>query len=365
MNARDLSGRLREWFALQMPEDVYVQVEGIESIDVGHSAEMLSLTLVVCSGAKEHHREVVVRLRPPAPGLLEPYDLQCQFDVLRALEVTEVRAPRALWTEPTGAVVGRPFFVMDRVHGEVYERQPIPPAWEAEPGRLRRMCENMVDAFAAIHMVDLDATGLRALGDGHGFLDGELDWWETEMRRVQRGRLPAMERLLEELRRQQPEPCPKVTLVHGDPKPGNVAFVGDKVSAVFDWELVDVGDPLADVGYLEIMWALPVGITSRPSSLTVEELVLRYQERTGLPVRHRRWYRAMQVFKLDVIQLIGSMLFDAGYWNDMRAVEMAMGIELMTPMALCDLGIDKRLDLGPIYPREERMREVQERAVSS
>ena len=65
----------------------------------------------------------MLRLRPRPPALLEPYDLERQFDILRALETTPVRAPRALWLEDTGDVLGRPFFVMERVAGDVYEMQ--------------------------------------------------------------------------------------------------------------------------------------------------------------------------------------------------------------------------------------------------
>ena len=110
--------------------------------------------------------------------------------------------------EPTGEVLGRSFFVMERLDGEVWEQQPIPPEMEAEPGRLRRMGESLVDQLAAIHLVDLAATGLHSLGDGTTFVDDELDRWEGEMRRVQRGPLPAMERVIAELRRQQPESEP-------------------------------------------------------------------------------------------------------------------------------------------------------------
>ena len=248
---------------------------------------------------------------------------------------------------------------MDRLDGEVWEQQPIPPEMEAEPGRLRRMGESLVDQLAAIHRVDLAATGLASLGDGAAFLDRELDRWEGEMHRVQRGPLPAMERMIVELRRQQPEPCPAITLVHGDPKPGNFGFAGDEVSAVYDWELTSIGDPLTDIGYLELLWAIPVGITSRPSSLTADEFVARYEHRAGIEVRHRQWYRAMQIFKVDVIQLIGSMLFDAGHSDDLRLVGMAKGIEIMTPLGLSDLGVTDALDHGPIHPREERIREVQ------
>ena len=54
--------------------------------------------------------------------LLEPYDLRRQFDILRALGPTPVRAPRALWFEPSGDVLGREFYVMERLGGTVYER---------------------------------------------------------------------------------------------------------------------------------------------------------------------------------------------------------------------------------------------------
>jgi aminoglycoside phosphotransferase (APT) family kinase protein len=345
----DLTAWLREQLRLDgRPGDVFI--DGLDRADLGHSAEMFMLSLVSDGAARR--TEVVVRMRPPEPGLLEPYDLQRQFDVMTALHTTAVKAPRALWLEPTGDVLGRPFLVMERLAGDVFEQQAPP---DEPPGRLRRMAESLVDELAVIHLVDLRAAGLEGLADGTTFIDRELDRWAGELRRVQRGPLPALERLHDELRTQRPAPSGYVTLVHGDAKPGNFAFEGDAVSAVFDWELADIGDPLADVGYLDQMWRIPVGITSKPTSLGADEFIARYEERTGFTVTNREWYRAFQVFKLSVIQLIASMLFDAGHTDDRRAVAMAMGVELMTPMGLRDLGVDEELDMGPIYPREERM----------
>ena len=60
------------------------------------------------------------------------------------------------------------------------------------------------------------ATGLAAIADGRGHLERELQHWSDEMRRVQRGPLPALERLGTELCERKPEPCPTVTLVHGE-----------------------------------------------------------------------------------------------------------------------------------------------------
>ena len=58
------------------------------------------------------------------------------------------------------------------------------------------MCESLTEQLAAIHAVDLDATGSRALDDGGNHLDRELGHWAAEMDRVKRGPLPALERLL-------------------------------------------------------------------------------------------------------------------------------------------------------------------------
>ena len=104
-----------------------------------------------------------------------------------------MRAPRALWLEESGDVLGRPFFVMERVAGEVYE---MAAPQDATPERIRRMCLSMADQLAAIHTVDLSATGLDSLTEEATHLDRELDHWSGEMHRVQRGSLPALERLL-------------------------------------------------------------------------------------------------------------------------------------------------------------------------
>jgi aminoglycoside phosphotransferase (APT) family kinase protein len=350
----DVQDRLTGWLREQLPGSEEVRVEGLDRVEFGHSAEMMLLTVVSRTDGAARREDVVLRMRPPEPGLLEPYDLQRQVDVLRALEGTPVRAPKALWSEPTGAVLGRPFFVMERLDGEVFELEPGAEL-DTVPGRLRRMCESLVDQLAAIHSVDLQATGLAALGDGRNFLDEELDHWTSEMRRVQKGPLPALERLAAELRERRPEQSARVTLVHGDPKPGNFAFVGDEVNAVFDWELADIGDPLCDVGYLELLWNMPVGITSGPSSMTADEFIHRYEERTGMIVQHREWYRAFQTFKITIIQFVGSMLFDAGHSDDPRFALMGQVVPMMTRMALSDLGIGEQLDDGPVAPREERI----------
>lgn len=352
----DLVEPLTQWLRTMQPEADEVQIEGLDRVTFGHSAEMMVLTVVTRHGDDEARQDVVLRLRPTPPALLEPYDLARQFAILRALESSAVKVPKALWLESTGEVLGRPFFVMERVGGDVYEMDA--PA-DASDERVVRMCQSLAEQLAAIHAVDIAGSDLTALDDGGSHLDRELAHWAGEMDRVKRGALPALERLLAALRDSKPAPCPAVTLVHGDAKPGNFAFVDGEVSAVFDWEMTTVGDPLTDIGWLELLWMQPVGITSHPAALTIDELLTHYQSVSGITVQNRPWYRAFNAYKMAVICLIGAMLVDAGHSDDQKLVLAAYGTSLLTTVGLNELGITEKFEDGPVLPSAERLQEVQ------
>ena len=350
----DAQARLTSWITTQLADADEARIEGLEVADFGHSAETLLFSVAWHADDGDHREDVVLRTRPEGNGLLPPYDLQRQFEILRGLEGTSVRAPRALWFEPTGEVLGRDFYVMERIDGAVFE-QRVPKEIATDPARVRRMTEAIVEQIAAIHSVDLRTTGLDAIADGHDYLEREMQRWTGELRRLQRGPTPALEALLEAVRERQPEPCPRITLVHGDPKPGNFAFVGDEISAVYDWELATIGDPLADVGWAELLWAAPVGLPSLPGALTIDEFIVRYEELSGITVHHRDWYRAFQMFKTAVIMLSGSMLFDSGESDDLRLAEMGPIVHWYTQKALVEVGLDPDIEPGPVMPRQERL----------
>jgi aminoglycoside phosphotransferase (APT) family kinase protein len=347
--------RLTAWLRTQMPDTDDVRIEGLDRVNFGHSAEMMMLSVVTRHGDRDNRQDAVLRLRPQPPALLEPYDLVRQFRILRALASTPVRAPRALWLEETGDVLGRPFFVMERAAGQVYEMES---PTEVTDQTVVRMCQSLVEQLAAIHAVDLEQTGLDALDDGSNHLDRELGHWAAEMNRVQRDHLPALERLHRALHAGKPEPCPRVTLVHGDAKPGNFAFTDGEVSAVFDWEMTTVGDPLTDIGWLEMLWMQPVGINSHPAALTIDALLAHYESASGIKVQNRSWYRAFNAYKMAVICLIGAMLIEDCHSDDQKLVLAAYGTSLMTKAGLTELGIHEPLDDGPVLPRDERIREV-------
>lgn len=337
-----VGGRLTAWLARQLPGASQVQVENIDTLAFGHSAQMLMLTASWNESGADHRQDLVLRARPLEPGLLEPYDLRRQFDILRALEATAVRSPRVLWLEETGDVLGRPFYVMERVPGTVYEWR-VPRDLRTDHERVRRMAGRVIDQVAAIHLTDLGATGLDRLGDGQGYLDAELDRWDGQLSRWRHEPVPALERLSGALHARRPEPTPRVTLVHGDPKGGNFAFAGDDVTGIFDWEMASLGDPMADIGWVEVTWR-----STPPFSLLsdsdMQDLLARYEQLTGIGLHDRPWHRAMQAFKMSVILFTGAMLFHDGYNADPRFAAMAsygpptvdIGLRQLDPALVAD-----------------------------
>jgi aminoglycoside phosphotransferase (APT) family kinase protein len=129
--------------------------------------------------------------------------------------------------------------------------------------------------------------------------------------------VPAVDEVTAWLARNLPESGP-ATIVHGDYRLGNVMFAPRppaRLTAIFDWELATIGDPLADVGYLAATWAqagdpesaiTSLGlVTRRPGFPTREELIALYEERSGRSMSDIRWYSALALWK-SAIFLEGS-----------------------------------------------------------
>jgi aminoglycoside phosphotransferase (APT) family kinase protein len=84
--------------------------------------------------------------------------------------------------------------------------------------------------------------------------------------------------------------------------------------AIFDWEMATIGDPLADIGYLTATWSEPPGegeerkrtmfdlmtVTHQEGFMTRDELVVRYEERSGRSMSDLRWYQALALWKAAV-----------------------------------------------------------------
>jgi aminoglycoside phosphotransferase (APT) family kinase protein len=256
-------------------------------------------------------REWVLRRPPPGEILPGTHDVMREYRILAALAGTPVRAPRVVHACADPALIGVPFYLMDRVDGVVL-RAGVPASLD-RPAERRRASEELVDALVELHAVDLEAVGLQGFGKPEGFVARQI-----RRRSEQLEATTAVTRPLPEL---DPIPgwltanlpaSPPPSIVHGDYNLHNVAFAPGapaRLVAIYDWELATVGDPLTDVGWLVATWREAgdepgslddLAQTAREGFLSRAELVARYEERSGRRVGHLTFYMVLALFRLAV-----------------------------------------------------------------
>ncbi len=272
-----------------------------EPVGEGHS----NVTFLI----RRDGKEVVLR-RPPRPPLPpSAHDVLREALLLRAVERAPVRTPRVLATCEDAAVIGAPFYVMEKVEGDVITTQ-VPPALDTAEQH-GRIADELIDALVEVHAVDWRACGLEGYGKPTGYLERQLrrfgGLWEHNKTRE----IATLDKVTAWLAAHRPESGP-ATIVHGDYRLGNVMLAPGapaRLNAIFDWELATIGDPLADVGYLTATYAQPGdpdniftlgAVTTQPGFPTRAELIARYEERSGRSMSDVAWYATLALWKAAI-----------------------------------------------------------------
>ncbi len=311
----------------------------VERHQAGHSNETFFVTW---------DGETYVLRRPPLGELLPTaHDVIREHHVLSHLQDTSARVPRTVLAVEDETVLGKPFYLMERVHGHVV-REELPEALD-DPGNRERIGHELVDTLAELHLVDLEAAGLGDWAKGTGYLERQVTRWTGQLHLTQPQTedvrdVPELREIAGWLAEHVPA-TPRITLVHGDYKLDNVVLAPEapaRIEAVLDWEMSTLGDPLADLGYLLTFWA-DAGddlgdLTRIFPTFTMEDgfpsrsdLVARYADRTGFPVQDLHFHRVLAVFKLATLLEGGFMRSLQGTTDDPFLAEMEWAVpELAT-----------------------------------
>src|SRR3954454_6430401 len=243
----DAEGNARAPLVVSEPLKAFLDEHGlgageleIEPVGEGHS----NVTYAIRRG----DARFVLR-RPPRPPLPpSAHDVLREARVLRAT-AGQARVPDVLAACTDESVIGAPFYVMEKVSGDVITTEVPEPL--ATPSERRRIGTELVDALVELHEIDWQACGLEGFGKPTGYLERQLrrftGLWEHNKTRE----IPAVETVGAWLREHLPESGP-ATIVHGDFRLGNTMFAPGapaRLVAIFDWEMCTIGDPLADVDY--------------------------------------------------------------------------------------------------------------------
>lgn len=285
-------GALEQWLAARLPAAHQIEVIRVSRLPGGASNETVALDLAfVCDG----YRYVLpLVLRPErSGGILAPYDVARQFRVMRALATTAVPVPPVAWYEPDPGILGAPFFLMSRVEGET-----LPLFWYGHSPRL----QSAARMLATIHSVDWRAAELDFLvggQEGQSPVSSELAAWRARADHYRVARAPLLIALGHFLVANEP-PDARLSLLHGDPNPGNYLFDlhGDTVVAVLDWELAAIGDPRSDLGFYAALLTIFGGFPSESGHTLLSHA---YEAETGTPLRDLDYYEALGLYRMAIV----------------------------------------------------------------
>jgi len=249
----------------------------------------------------------VLRRPPLGHVLATAHDMAREYRVMSALASTPVPVPAMVALCEDTSVIGAPFYVMEYVEGAIL-RRTRDTAHLTNHQRTTLACQ-LIDTLADLHDVDPAEVGLGDFGHPDGFLGRQVRRWTQQLNQSRSREIPGFDELADELARRVPV-SQKATVVHGDYRLDNVLVGPDQeIRAVLDWEMATLGDPLCDLGLLPV-YAAPApevagivsdGMGPHNGFPSIDSLIQRYAERSGLDVSHLSWYTALGYYKLAVI----------------------------------------------------------------
>jgi aminoglycoside phosphotransferase (APT) family kinase protein len=274
------------------------------------TAGMSNLTYVVTPQGAGDDDAVILRRPPTGAVLATAHDMAREHRVISALGPTPVPVPRTLHLCSDPAVLGAPFYVMERVTG-LHVTRELPPGYADEPEQRRAVADGLVDVLADLHAVDPAAAGLADFGRPEGFLARQVRRWTTQWAATRDQDRPGLDALAARLAETVPASA-RTSVLHGDYRLDNCLLdpaAPGRVRAVLDWEMSTLGDPLTDLGLLFVYWPEPgeerapmlSAVTTLPGFPTRKELAERYAARTGADLSALNWYVAFAFFKFAAI----------------------------------------------------------------
>jgi aminoglycoside phosphotransferase (APT) family kinase protein len=310
--------------------DADVTVTDLEEHVEGWSRDTVSFTASWTDADGDHERRLVVRAESDeqveGERRSEGNDIETEYRTMDAVQDAAVPVPETICFEDDRSVMGGKCFVVGHCPGEApivwdrNDREDLYAHWDGDSD----LPTQFVDALAGIH--ELEPGDVPFLETHEDYVGWEIDRWESIYRDAAPKTEPAVEEAIRWFRANKPE-VPEHTLVHGDYRVGNMLLAEGDLSAVLDWELARVGDPMYDLGYASTRYFAGKLITpiERPelacSLLEREWFYDEYERRTGRPVdRERvRYWQAFSAFVMMTISLSGVARFREGTANDVRS----------------------------------------------
>lgn len=328
-----------------------------------------NLTYLVRLGRNEY----VLRRPPFGNTVRSAHDMQREFGVLSKLSAAYAPAPKPLALCTDESVIGSEFYLMERRHGLIIRGNNFgtrvlsePPAvsaglsqtsWDAgelgtqahdateenfgtqpitaddlatsQDARLA-VCRSFNSNLVDLHSLDYSAIGLENLGRIDGYNRRQVEGWTKRYFAAKTDDWDAIEKTIVWLGANIPAES-GASLIHNDYKFDNVMLDPEdlgRITAVLDWEMVTVGDPLMDLGTTLGYWmswdasrellSMPFNPRVLMENITRQQLVDMYFDILGRKAPDMLFYYVFGTFKIAVIAQQIYARFVRGYTQDER-----------------------------------------------
>ena len=286
----------------------------------------------------------VLRRKPPGILLKSAHAVEREFRVQQALAGSDVPVARMHVLCEDDSVIGSAFYVMDEVDGRHFDD---PRLSELAVQDRRAVQDEMNRVLAAIHSVDLGATGLDDYGPEGNYYRRQIDRWTKQYRASELEHIAPMEELIAWLDGNVPADDGQRTLVHGDYRIDNMLFAKNRPAclAVLDWELSTTGHPYADLAAVLMQWAMPPGNEGRGLAgvdrtaeglMSDQDFIAAYCARRGLPgIERFGFYLAFAFFRMGcILQGVLKRAVDGNASNPERARKLGTFVPIFAQSGL-------------------------------
>jgi len=319
----DTRRALEGWLATRRPDAEHVR---IATLDIpatnGMSTETLLFDAVWTEDGRERVEPLVARVAPDPVNVpvFRAYDLEGQFEIMRKVALhTLVPVPRVHWLERDAAVLGAPFFVMEKRYGVVPpDLMPYPfgDNWlfDASRDQQRAVQNATIAVIAELHgipepermfpFLDLDRPEPTAFGRHVGDWGAYYDWIVADGLRS-----PLLERALAYIQDNWPESESTAVFNWGDSRIGNVMYRDFRPIAVLDWEMAALSPRELDLSYcVYIHWMFQDAIeryggvgSGMPHFMRPEDALTEYERITGYTPRDFEFYALWNATRYGMI----------------------------------------------------------------
>ena len=320
-NVKEVLNKLSPWIEgnLDYPQGFSLISEGGPE-GTGFSNETLIINAEYIKHGFRIKDSYVLRIKPTDFQVFPEYDLDKQVLIMDELRELGLPVPEVLWNERSSKIIGSPFYIMRRVDGIAPPDSPPfhmdPNCWVAK-GSIedkRNIWWEWVDYMSKVHLIKLDDVSLSFLNRpnlGERPLDQELQYYRNYMNWA----LPEEEHKVCKdvfiwLEKNKPSvDINSIGLVWGDCRCGNILYQNFKATALLDWEMAVLGDPVMDLA-----WGIAIDdANSRGLSVSrlegfpeADETIEKWEEKTGYNSSDYFYYRILALQKFSIIMIMTS-----------------------------------------------------------